>query len=108
MNDPYTPFAGFTVFLGAVAFQAGGLILRAGGCIFIDGTTFNDVIYDSHSFRWQRRADPASPWIDIPETEQADGICGYLPREPGQYRAVWEVSVNGVRHKYASANILEI
>ena len=105
VNDPYTPFAGLTVSPGKVAFRAGGLLLQAGGCIVMGGT-FNNVRYDTHSFKWQRRENPASPWIDIPGTEVEDGICGYRPDRPGQYRAVWDVSINGVRKKYASANIL--
>ena len=108
VNDPYTPFRGLTVHVGVVVFKAGGINLQAGNCISFDGTTFNGVTYDTHSFKWQRRENPASPWIDIPGTEEKRGICGYRPNRPGQYRAVWEVSVNGVRKKYASANILEI
>ena len=108
VNDPYTPFAGLTVAFGRVVFKAGGLSLQAGGCIFIDGSTFNGVKYDSHSFKWQRREDAASPWVDIPGTEEDRGICGYRPDSPGQYRAIWDVSIGGVRRKYRSANILTV
>ena len=108
VKDPYTPFAGLMVAPGVVIFRAGNIHLQAGNCIFLDGATFNDVTYDSHSFKWQRREDDKSPWIDIPGTEENRGICGFLPHRPGQYRAVWEVSINGVRKKYASGNILEI
>ena len=103
VNDPYTPFEGLTVHVGVVVFKVGGLHLQAAGnnCIILDGPTVNDVTYDAHSFKWQRRENPASPWIDIPGTEVEDGVCGYRPDRPGQYRAVWDVSLNGVRKKYA-------
>ena len=51
---------------------------------------------------------PAKPWIDIPGTEEDRGICGYRPDSLSQYRAVWDVSIGGVRKKYASANILTV
>ena len=108
VNEPYTPFEGLIVAPGAVIFRAGNIHLQAGKCIFLDGATFNNVTYDTHSFKWQRREDDKAPWIDIPGTEETRGVCGFLPQRPGQYRAVWEVSINGVRKRYASANILEI
>ena len=108
VNEPYTPFEGLIVAPGAVIFRAGNIHLQAGNCIFLDGATFNNVTYDTHSFKWQRREHDKAPWIDIPGTEETRGVCGFRPQRPGQYRAVWEVSINGVRKRYASANILEL
>ena len=108
VKDPYTPLDEFTVDPGVVVFDTGGIRLQAGRCILLDGATFNGVTYDTHSFKWQRRENAASPWVDIPGTEEDQGICSYKPRRAGQYRAIWEVSLNGVRKKYASANILTV
>ncbi len=109
IDDPYTPLEGFTVSPNRVVFVAGGFPLEAGvnRCINLNGTNFNGVIYNTHTSKWQHREGPTSPWTDIPGTEVNTGICGYATDLPGQYRAVWEGSIDGVSGKYAT-NILTI
>ena len=58
--------------------------------------------------KWQRRDDATSPWVDVPDSEKATGIYGYVVTLPGKYRWIGEVSHNGVWGKYASANILQL
>ena len=102
-EDTYTPLAGLIVSNGRV--QLG--FISAGGCIRLN-SSLNGVRYNTHSSKWQRRDGTASPWSDIPGTEEAGGLCSYSPKDPGQYRLVGEVSINGVRGKYASENILTV
>lgn len=110
IDDPYTPLEGFTVSPNRVGFVAGGFRLEAGvtSCRNLDGANFSGVIYNTHTFKWQHREDPTSPWTDIPETKNDFGICGYVADIPGQYRAVWEGSIDDVSGKYASENILTV
>lgn len=103
-DDPYTPLEGLIVSKnGRVQF-----LFASAGCVHIGGNvSFGGAKYATHNSKWQRRDDATSPWIDIPETEQ-EGLCGYSPPGPGQYRMVGEISINGVRGKYASENILTV
>ena len=103
-SDPYVPLEGLVVSNGRVQY----LFFSAGACINLRGGIINGVAYNTHSSKWQRREDATSPWIDIPGTENDGGLCSYFPPGPGQYRLVCEISIGGVRGKYASENILEI
>ena len=58
--------------------------------------------------RWQRRDDSTSPWVDVPDSERATGLYGYVVTLPGEYRWVGELNINGVWGKYSSRNILQI
>ena len=57
--------------------------------------------------RWQRRDDSRRPWVDVPDSERATGLYGYVITLPGEYRWVGELNINGVWGKYASRNILQ-
>ena len=100
-SDPYTPLNGLTVSGGGVRFL---FFSALHGCVHVDAP-INGVFYTTHSSKWQQREDPESPWIDIQGTEKAS-LCPYSPEDPGQYRLVCEISINGVRGKYASGDIL--
>ncbi len=58
--------------------------------------------------KWQRREDSTSPWVDVPDSEKATGLYGYVVTLPGEYRWIGEVNHNGVWGKYASGNILQL
>ena len=58
--------------------------------------------------KWQRRDDATSPWVDVPDSEKATGLYGYVVTLPGEYRWIGEVSHNGIWGKYASGNILQL
>ena len=102
-DDPYTSLGSLTVSSGRVQF----LFFSAGGCISID-STINGVRYTTHYSKWQRRDNAESSWEDIPGTRQDGGLCPYIPADPGQYRLVCEISINGVRGKYRSTNTLTV
>ena len=108
VNELYTPLKGLIVSNGRVQLIVGGIFLSAGRCIILGGTTLNGVKYNTHNSKWQRRENAASPWTDIPGTESDEGLCSYSPPSPGQYRLVGEISIDGVRGKYASVNILTV
>ena len=58
--------------------------------------------------KWQRREDSTSPWVDVPDSERATGLYGYVITLPGEYRWVGEIKVDGVWGKYSSRNMLRL
>ena len=96
LPDPvpqYAALADWTVSLAEVRYGA----LASRGCITLDSI---------HTSKWQSRAGPSSPWTDVAGTVRTGQICSYSPSEPGQYRGVAEISVNGVRGMYSTSNVL--
>ena len=102
----YTPLDGWVVSDGSVRFF---FFKTAASCIQVDGTSLNGVTYTVHASKWQRRTDESSAWTDIPETEENTfDICSYSPTEPGQYRGVAEISIDGEKGYYSSENTLTV
>ena len=95
----YTPLDDWTVSSGRVQF----LFFSTGRCVQLSNSTINGVTYSIHSSKWQRRANAASAWADIPGTEATGAVCSYRPSESGQYRGVAEISIGGERGMYASS-----
>ena len=79
----------------------------AGGCANWR-VTINNNSYEFHASKWQWRSGPGGAWADIPGTTRVGRqICPYSPSQPGEYRMVGEISINGERGKYASENIMK-
>ena len=97
----YTPLESLRVSDGRVQF----LFASAGQCINLSNSRINGVAYTTHTSKWQRRA--GSTWVDIPGTERA-GLCSYSPTNPGEYRLVAEISIDGERGYYSSENTLTV
>ena len=79
----------------------------AGGCIVVSDTTVNGVTYTIHESYWQRRSGAGSAWADIPITRALGQVCAMSPTDPGDYRLVADISIDGVRGLYSS-NILSV
>ena len=99
--DVYQPLAGLRVSPGRVQF----LFFSAGRCINLSNSSINGVVYTTHTSKWQRRDSSTNPWADISGTER-DGLCSYSPSDPGEYRLVGEVTIDGTRGKYSSENTI--
>ena len=100
-TDVYRPLAGLRVSVGRVQY----LFFSAGRCIVMSNSSVNNVRYTTHKSKWQRKAGTA--WVDVPGTER-DGLCAYSPTSAGEYRLVAEITIDGVRGKYASENTLTV
>ena len=100
-EDDYERLSDWTVASGRVRF----LFFSAGQCITLGGT-INGVTYAVHTSKWQRRANADSPWTDVTDTVKEGSICSYTPDSPGEYRGVAEISIGGVRGRYATDNTL--
>ena len=87
-----------------VDLQSGGPRLRV--YTPTNGTT--ESVNSVRNSRWQRRDDSTGPWVDVPDSEKATGLYGYVLTLPGEYRWVGEINSNGLWGKYASRNILRL
>ena len=99
-RTPHATLSEWTVSPGRVVF--GGT--ASTGCLAlaapVDGTS-----YLVHTSEWQRRAPGASAWSTVGGTLRTGRLCAFEPTEPGQYRAVAEISVGSrERAAYRSAN----
>lgn len=101
VEDDYERLSDWTVESGRVRFQ----FFSAGQCIALGGS-INGVTYAIHTSKWQRRSNADSPWTDVPDTVKEGAICSYTPDSPGEYRGVAEISIDGVRGRYATNNTL--
>ena len=80
-----------------------------GGFSVFNVTNRSNASTDSvRNSKWQRRDGSTSPWVDVPDSEKATGLYGYVVTLPGEYRWIGEVNHNGVWGKYASGNILQL
>ena len=100
--DPYLLLGLFSVSSGEVTF---GPILSS-GCIGMEYVVFDGVHYAVVSSKWQSRATPNAAWTDISGTETTAQLCAYTPTQPGEYRLVAEIRIDGRLGKYSS-NIIE-
>ena len=103
-EDNYTPLEGLRISAGRVQYS----FFSAGGCIRLSNTTINGVTYSTHSSKWQRRADPDSPWEDVSGTEEQGGLCAYNPTSPGEYRMVADITIGNSRGNYSSENTIVV
>ena len=86
-------------------------VALAGGRGIIVYSTRNqrtDFIDPVRNAKWQRRDDSTSPWVDVPDSERATGLYGYVITLPGEYRWIGEIKVDGVWGKYSSQNMLRL
>ena len=98
------PLAGWTVSAGNVRFEH----LGSTACIDLQSRMLVGVDYAVRTSGWQWRADSSSDWVDLPDTERARQICANDPSEPGEYRGVAEISVDGVPGLHASSNSITV
>ena len=74
-------------------------------CVGFDGTTIDGILHEVIASHWQRRdrgQGEDAKWTDIQGTETTGAVCTHAPSEPGQYRLVAEIAIDGDRGTYAS------
>ena len=102
--DEYPPAGTITLLKDGIKIGFGA----HGGFSVLNVTNRSTASTDSvRNSKWQRRDDATSPWVDVPDSEKATGLYGYMVTLPGEYRWIGEVNHNGVWGKYASGNILQ-
>lgn len=75
-------------------------------CLGWTEVTVNGVTYRIHFSHWQRKQSSDRGWTDIPGTRRVRRLCGYTPTATGEYRLVMELTIDGVRGRYASSNVI--
>lgn len=101
--DP-VPLEAWTVSDGSVQLE----YLSSANCISVASQMLVGVSYTVHTSVWQARADDTSEWVDLPGTEQPGQLCAYSPTEPGEYRGVADISVDGVPGLYSSYDSISV
>ena len=106
-EDVYVRHESLTIGRGWVRYLNATDYASGSSCIDLTGATIlhNGVPYILISSKWQTRANSSDAWADIPDTSESGRLCAYDPVDPGEYRFVAEISINGVVGKYSS-NIL--
>ena len=104
LTGPYEPLEWISVSPGRIVWRPVSFIPFR--CLGWSVATVNGVTYEIHFSQWQRRDNSRSPWTDIPGTRKARKMCGYTPDTSGEYRLVMELSINGIRGRYASSNTI--
>ena len=99
----YSLLEQWTVTSGTVTYGS----ISSAGCVAVSNTAIDGVMHTVHTSKWQKRANENSPWTDVPGTNRTGMVCAYTPTasEPGQYRAVAEISIGGKRGMYASNTV---
>ena len=106
-EDVYVRHESLTIGRGWVRYLNATDYASGSDCFDLTGSTIlhNGVPYILISSKWQTRANSSDAWADIPGTSESGRLCAYDPVDPGEYRFVAEISINGVVGKYSS-NIL--
>lgn len=104
MTGPYEPLEWISVSPGRIVWRPLSSIPLT--CLGWTEVTVNGVTYRIHSSRWQRKQSSDRDWTDIPGTRRVRRLCGYTPATSGEYRLVMELSIDGVRRRYASSNVI--
>ena len=81
--------------------------LSSGNCIALDDTGIDGVVYTVESSKWQQRADADAARADLADTQITSELCAHAPADPGQYRLVAEIAINGETGKYVSNVVTE-
>ena len=100
----YERFEALVVDVGSIELA---VVFNSTGCIPVDNLNVLGTIYTVIRATWQMRAGASDDWTDVPGTATTGELCAYAPTDPGQYRLVGDVEVNGVLNHYSS-NILTV
>ncbi|MDE2887989.1 MAG: hypothetical protein OXR72_07215 [Gemmatimonadota bacterium] len=104
LTGPYEPLDWISVTPGRIVWRPVSSLPLS--CLGWTEATINDVTYRIHFSHWQKRDSSASSWTDIPSTRRVRRMCGYTPAASGEYRLVMELSIDGIRGRYASTNTI--
>lgn len=104
MTGPYEPLEWINVSPGRIVWRPLSSIPLT--CLGWTEVTVNGVTYRIHFSHWQRKQSSDRGWTDIPGTRRVRRLCGYTPIATGEYRLVMELSIDEVRGRYASSNVI--
>lgn len=99
--DPHTRLDLIEVADGSLTFGA----TEESDCIDVSDLVIDDVRYTVRESKWQWRRNGDWNWTDLPDTMVSGQLCPYTPDQPGQYRLVAEMEIDG-QTKWHASNIV--
>ena len=103
-EDPHVRLDILTVSSGLISF---GGETDSDGCIAVDGLDHEGTAYTVRSSNWQWRPNADWDWSDVAGTSAPGEVCPHTPSEPGHYRLVAEIEVDGEVGQYASDDLVQ-
>ncbi|MCY3620310.1 MAG: S8 family serine peptidase [Gammaproteobacteria bacterium] len=101
-EDPHVRLDVLEVSSGTISFAAE---MDSDACIAVADLEHDGVTYTVQSSKWQWRSNADWPWTDVAGTVSTGELCPHEPGEPGHYRLVVEMEVDGAARQHAS-NVL--
>ena len=103
-EDPHVRLDILEVSSGTISFAAE---MDSDGCIAVSDLDHNGTKYTVRSSKWQRRPNADWPWTDVAGTATTGELCPHTPTEPGHYRLVTEIEVDGESRHHTSNVLVE-
>lgn len=75
-------------------------------CIAVSNLDVDGIGYTVRDSMWQWRPGEGFEWSDVPNTKVSGQICPYSPDEPGHYRVVVEIDVDGEIKRHSSNSFI--
>ena len=102
--DPHVRLDLLSVSSGLVSF---GGETDSDGCIAVDELEHDGTSYTVGSSKWQWRPNADWDWSDVTGTSATGEVCPHTPSEPGHYRLVAQIEVDGEAGRYASDVLIQ-
>ena len=102
-TDPYARFDSLVVSPGKVALGSE----ESEDCIDVSDMQIDGATYTVEMSKWQTRRNADWAWADMADTETAAQVCPHSPDDPGHYRLVAHLAIDGESGQYASNVIVQ-
>ena len=76
--------------------------ISTAGCIEAADIVIEEVHYSVFQSKWQARATSDAEWTDVEGTGTDWRFCAYTPSDPGEYRLVAKIRIDGEPDVYSS------
>ena len=102
-TDPHARLDALVVSPGQVALGSE----ESEDCIDVSDKEIDGTTYTVGMSKWQTRRNADWAWADLADTETDAQICPHSPNDPGHYRLVAHLDIDGESGQYASNVIVE-
>ena len=103
-EDPHVRLDILEVSSGTISFAAE---MDSDGCVAVDDLAHDGATYTVRSSKWQWRPNADWAWTDVAGTARTGELCPHTPAEPGHYRLVVEMDVDGATAQHDSNVLVE-
>ena len=102
--DPHELLSILDVSSGTISFASAK---DSDDCIAVTDLAHDGVTYTVTSSKWQHRPNADWPWSDLADTVATGELCPHTPSDPGHYRLVVEMKVDGATRWHTSKVLVE-